>query len=126
MPTQNTFPIYADQGGCIVHNFAIDGSAVGASQSTNGLDGRGAMLATIADSSNVQTVLFRTAMVNAYVNVQPLTANGACTLALTTNSAGLITGFTLTGLERDDNTTPLADQDWFVIVHEFTTKQYVQ
>lgn len=126
MPTQSTFPIFADQGGCIVHNFSIDGSAVTTSQSSAGLDGRGSMLATIADSSAVQTVLFLIPMVNCYVQLQPLTANGACTLAMTTNAAGLFTGFTLTGVERDDNTTPLADQDWNVTVYEYTTTQYVQ
>ena len=125
MPTQSSFPIFGDQGGGILHTFAIDGSAVTTSQSSAGLDGRGQQLATIADSSNVQTVQFLQSMKDAYVFVQPLTANGASTLALTT-SGTQVTGFTLTGLERDDNTTPLADQDWFVFVYEYTTKQFVQ
>ena len=47
MATQSSFPIFADQGGGMLHVFKIDGSAVTASQSSDGLDGRGAMLATI-------------------------------------------------------------------------------
>lgn len=125
MATESSFPIFADQGGGMLHVFKIDGSEVGASFSTDGLDGRGKMLALIKDSSNVQTVEFLRSMKDAYVIVQPLTANGAATLALTT-SGDQVTGFTLTGLERDDNTTPLSDQDWFVFVFEYTTKQYVQ
>lgn len=124
MATQSSFPIFADQGGGMLHVFKIDGSAVTASQSSDGLDGRGAMLATIADSSNVQTVEFLKSMIAAYVWVQPLTDNGAANLALTM-SGDMVTGFTLTGVERDDNTTPLSDQDFFVFVFEYQTTQYV-
>jgi|GEM_PF-2271698 hypothetical protein len=126
MTTESSFPIFADQGGGVTHFFSIDGSAVTTSQSSAGLDGRGSMLATIADSSNVQTVLFKRPMINCYIYLTPFTANGAATIAKTVNSAGLVTGFTLTGVERDDNTTPLADQDWDVFVMEYTTTQYVQ
>lgn len=125
--SQSTFPVFFDQGGAILHSFMIDGSAVGSSASTSGLDGRGAQLATISDAGGAtQTILFNQSMINAYVHVQPLTANGAATLAQTTNSAGRVTGFTLAGVERDDNTSTLADQDWNVFVIEFTTTQYVQ
>ena len=125
MATQNSFPVFYDQGGAMLHSFMIDGSDVTTSSSGAGLDLRGKMLANISDSSNVQTVVFKQAMVDAYVFLQPLTANGAATLALTT-SGDMVTGFTLTGLERDDNTTALADQDWFVQVVEFQTPQVVQ
>ena len=125
MATDSSFPIFADQGGGMLHVFKIDGSEVTALQSGDGLDGRGKQLATIADSSNVQTVEFIRSMKDAYMWLQPLTANGAGTLAPTT-SGDMVTGFTITGLERDDNTTPLADQDWYVFVFEYTTKQFVQ
>ena len=125
MPTQSSFPTFFDQGGSILHTFKITGASVGATFGTAGLDGRGQMLAEIKDAANVQTVQFLNTMIDAYVFVQPLTANGAATLALTTSS-GLVTGFTLTGLERDDNTAALSDQDWFVYVVEFRTTQYVQ
>ncbi len=125
MATQDSFPIFADQGGGMLHVFKIDGSEVTSVQSSDGLDGRGQQLATIADSTNVQTILFKRSMKAAYIWAQPLTDNGAATLALTT-SGDQVTGFTLTGLERDDNTTPLADQDWFIFVFEYQTTQYVQ
>lgn len=118
--SQSTFPVFFDQGGSKLHVFKIDGSAVTASFSGDGLDLRGKMLADIKDASNVQTVLFKQTMTDAYVFIEPLTDNGAALLALTTSS-GRVTGFTLTGVERDDNTTPLADQDFFVYVIEFTT-----
>lgn len=124
MPTQSTFPNFCSQGGGILHTFKITGSEVGTVQGSAGLDGRGQMLATIADSSNVQTVEFKNTMVDAYIWAQPLTDNGAATLTPTL-SGDRVTGFTLAGLERDDNATPLPDQDWFVFVFEYTMKQYV-
>jgi hypothetical protein len=123
--SQNSFPVFADQGGLLLHAFAIDGSAVTTSFSGDGLDGRGRMLADIKDAAAVQTVLFKQAMTNAYIFLQALTDNGAANMALTT-SGSKVTGFTLTGVERDDNTTPLADQDWFVQVYEYSTTQFVQ
>lgn len=123
--SQSGFPTFMDQGGSILHAFAIDGSAVTATSSADGLDGRGAMLCDISDAANIQTVVFKSTMTEAYVFLEPLTANGACTLALTTNTGGAVTGFTLTGLERDDNTTGLADQSWNVFVIEYKTDLFV-
>jgi len=122
--SENTFPTYFDQGGSIMHCLKITGADVTTSFAGSGLDGRGRMLATIKDASNVQTVLFKKSMVNAYMWVQPLTANGAATLVPTLSGTN-VTGFTLTGVERDDNTTPLADQDFYVFVVEFTTTLFV-
>jgi hypothetical protein len=124
MATQSSFPNFCSQGGGILHTFKITGSEVGATQGSSGLDGRGQMLATISDSSNVQTVEFKNTMVDAYIWAQPLTENGAGTLTPTLNG-DRVTGFTIEGLERDDNTTSLADQDWFIFVFEYTMKQYV-
>lgn len=122
--SQNSFPVFYDQGGALLHSFKIDGSEVTTSFAAAGLDGRGKMLADIKDASNIQTVLFKQSMVDAYIHVQPLTDNGAANVALTTSN-GRVTGFTLTGVERDDNTATLADQDFFVFVVEFKTNQYV-
>ncbi len=124
MATQSSFPNFCSQGGGMLHTFKITGSQVGTVQGSAGLDGRGQMLATIADASNVQTIEFKNTMVDAYIWAQPLTANGAGTLTPTLDG-DRVTGFTLTGLERDDNGTILADQDWFIFVFEYTTKQYV-
>jgi hypothetical protein len=122
--SKSTFPTFFDQGGSILHVFKIDGSAVDTSFSSAGLDGRGKMLGSIKDAANVQTFLFKQSMVDAYIFLQPLTDNGSA-LVTPTLSGDHVTGFTLTGTERDDNTTPLADQDFYVYVIEFTTTQFV-
>ena len=122
--SKSTFPVFFDQGGSKLHCFKIDGSEVTTSFATTGLDLRGRMLATIKDASNVQTVLFNQSMQDAYIFIEPLTDNGSALLALTT-SGDRVTGFTLTGTKRDDNTTTLADQDFFVYVVEFTTNLVV-
>lgn len=54
--SRQTFPVFVDQPGCIARNFNIDGSAVGASAGTAGLDGRGKFLCTISKLNNVVTV----------------------------------------------------------------------
>ena len=45
-----------DQPGCTIRNFSIDGSAVGATAGTAGLDGRGKFLCTISKLLNVVTI----------------------------------------------------------------------
>ncbi len=123
--SKSTFPVFFDQGGSKLHCFKITGASVTTSFATTGLDLRGRMLATIKDDgSNLQTVLFNQSMQDAYIFIEPLTDNGAALLTYTT-SGDRVTGFTLTGKERDDNTTPLADQDFFVYVVEFTTNLVV-
>lgn len=122
--SKNTFPVFFDQGGAVLHVFKITGSAVTTAFAGDGLDGRGRMLADIKDAANVQTVLFKASMIDAYIFIQPLTDNGSA-LVTPTLSGTFVTGFTLTGTERDDNTATLADQDFYVYVIEFKTKQYV-
>lgn len=124
--SQNSFPVFFDQGASLLHCFSVDGSAVSSSgQSTAGLDGRGSVLATISKSLAVQTVVFNQAMINCYIFLQPITANAACTLAKTTNASGYVTGFTMTGQTRDAHGTPLNDIDWDIYIVEFKTTQYV-
>lgn len=54
--SKQTFPVFVDQPGCTIRNFSIDGSAVGATAGTAGLDGRGKFLCTIAKLNNVVTI----------------------------------------------------------------------
>lgn len=57
--SKQTFPVFVDQPGCTIRNFSIDGSAVGTTDGTAGLDGRGKFLCTIsknASPGNVFTV----------------------------------------------------------------------
>ncbi len=54
--SRQTFPVFVDQPGLTLRNFSIDGSAVGASAATTGLDGRGKFLCTISKSTNTVTI----------------------------------------------------------------------
>lgn len=54
--SRQTFPVFVDQPGCTMRNFSIDGSAVGATAGTAGLDGRGKFLCTISKLLNVVTI----------------------------------------------------------------------
>lgn len=54
--SRQTFPVLVDQPGCLMRNFSIDGSSVGATAGTAGLDGRGKFLCTISKASNVVTI----------------------------------------------------------------------
>ena len=54
--SKQTFPCNCDQPGLTIRNFSIDGSAVGASAGTAGLDGRGKFLCTISKLANVVTI----------------------------------------------------------------------
>jgi hypothetical protein len=54
--SKQTFPNWTDQPGCTYHNFSIDGTAVGATAGTAGLDGRGQFLCTISKLLNVVTI----------------------------------------------------------------------
>ena len=114
------YPVFAGQPKLYLYAFKIDGSGVTATSSADGLDGRGQAIADISDSSNVQTIVWKTAFTDTpYVWVQPLTANGAANISVTT------TGMVLTGVERDDNTQALADQDFLVWVAGFDTSTFI-
>ena len=54
--SKQTFPVFVDQPGCTMRNFSIDGSAVGATAGSAGLDGRGKFLCTISKLNNVVTI----------------------------------------------------------------------
>lgn len=119
MPARG-YPIFADQPSPWLYCFKIDGSEVTATSSSAGLDGRGQAIADIADAGAVQTIVWKQAFPDTpYVWVQPLTDNGAANISVTT------TGMVLTGVERDDNTAALADQDFLVFVMGFQTTTYI-
>lgn len=115
------YPNFVDQPGALLAVFNIDGSAVTTTSSSAGLDGRGQAIANIKDDgANVQTITFKQTFADIpYVLVQPLTANGAANIAVTTSTV------VLTGVERDDNTATLADQDFTVFVYSHNTTQYI-
>lgn len=115
------YPPFAGQPGARLYAFSIDGSEVGSSAGTAGLDGRGQAIATIADAGGAtQTVTFNRAFSEApYVFVQPKTANGAANVTVTASA------LTLVGVERDDNTAGLADQDFDVFLYSHDTAQFI-
>lgn len=115
------YPVMGGQPGPRIYAFSIDGSEVTTSSAAAGLDGRGQAIANIKDDgANVQTVTFKRAFEEApYVVVQAKTANGAANIAVTDST------IVLTGVERDDNTATLADQDFDVFIYSHDYTQYV-
>lgn len=119
------YPVFYSQPSPHVDVFSIDGSAVTATQSGVGLDGRGKAFCTISKVTNVQTLVFnRSLPEDPYVFLTALTANAAYTLAFT-HSGTVTTGMTITGVTRDANATPLNDIDWQVQVVWFDSISFV-
>ena len=54
--SRQSFPVLMDQPGAKLATFRIDGSEVGATSGTDGLDGRGKFLCNIKKSVNVVTI----------------------------------------------------------------------
>lgn len=119
------YPVFYAQPGAKVDAFRITGTDVGATQGSAGLDGRGQSFCTIAKTTNVQTLVFKRSLPdNPYVILTALSANCAGTVAFTTSGTNT-TGMTITGVRRDDNTTPVNNIDWQVVVHSFSTTSFV-
>lgn len=116
------YPLFGGQPGSYLYVFKIDGSEVGTSAGSAGLDGRGQAIADINDDgSNEVTITWKRKFEDTpYVFFQPLTANGAANI--TTNDGETLV---FDGVERDDNTAGLADQDYFVYVYSHETAQYI-
>jgi len=116
------YPNFSGQPGARLYVFKIDGSEVTATSGSEGLDGRGQAIADIKnDGANVQTITWKRKFEDTpYVFLQPLTANGAANI--TTNDGETLV---LTGVERDDNTATLNDQDFFVYVYSHDTTQFI-
>lgn len=115
------YPNFSGQQGARLYVFKVDGSEVTTSSSTSGLDGRGQALATIKDDgANVQTITWNQKFSDVpYVFLQPLTANGSANIAVDEET------LVLTGVERDDNTQALANQDFYVFVYSHDTTQFI-
>lgn len=121
--SRQTFPLFADQPGLTVHNFSIDGSAVGATAGTAGLDGRGKFLCTISKSSNVVTVNWvPTFGDRPYVFFQtaPGQTNTSVELVSSTDST-----MVYQTVKSDDHTTGVNDADLDVYVCSYNTTSFV-
>lgn len=121
--SRQTFPTFFDQPGCIMRNFAIDGSAVGATAGSAGLDGRGKFLCEISKAANVVTVDWLVAFGDVpYVFFQPAAGQTNTIVEIVTNTA---TQLVYRTVESDDNTAAVNDADLYVHVDGYNTTSYV-
>lgn len=121
--SRQTFPTFFDQPGCVMHNFAIDGSAVGASQGSAGLDGRGQFLCTIAKSANVVTINWLVAFGDIpYVFFQTAPGQNGTLVEIVTNTAQQLVYQTVAST---DGTTPVNNADLYVHVDGYNTTSFV-
>jgi hypothetical protein len=105
-----------------MHNFAIDGSAVGASAGTSGLDGRGSFLCTISKASNVVTINWNVSFAEApYVFFQTAPGQNDTIVELVTSTASQLVFQTV---KATDNSA-VNDADLYVHVDGYNTTSYV-
>lgn len=120
--SRQTFPVFVDQPGCTIRNFRIDGSAVGASAGTAGLDGRGQFLCTISKAANVVTVNWVPSFGDVpYVTFQPSPGQLDTIVELVTSTASQMVFRTV---KATDNTA-VNDADLDVTVCSYNTTSYV-
>lgn len=120
--SNQTFPDFCDQPGLTVRNFSVDGSAVGASAGSAGLDGRGKFLCQISKASNVVTVDWLQAFGDVpYVFFQPAAGQADTLVEIVTNTASQLVYQTLTASTH----APLNDADLLVHVDSYNTTSFV-
>lgn len=120
--SRQTFPVFVDQPGCIIRNFSIDGSAVGASAGTAGLDGRGKFLCTISKSTNVVTVNWVPAFGDRpYVVFQPAPGQNDTIVEIITSTSSQMVFRTV---KATDN-SGVNDADLDVAVFSYNTENFV-
>ncbi len=121
--SRQTFPTFVDQPGCIFRNFSIDGSAVGASAGTAGLDGRGKFLCTISKSTNLVTINWVPAFGDVpYVFFQPAAGQINTLVEIVTSTASQLV---IRTVESDSNATGVNDADLNVLVCSYNTDNFV-
>lgn len=121
--SSQTFPTFVDQPGCTIRNFSIDGSAVGASPGTDGLDGRGMFLCTISKSSNVVTIVWDQSFGDVpYVFFQQAAGQINTLIEIVSSTASQLVYRTV---EADDNSAGVNDADLDVVVFSYNTTSYV-
>lgn len=121
--SRQTFPTFVDQPGCVMHNFAIDGSAVGATSGTAGLDGRGQFLCNISKSANVVTINWQVSFGDVpYVFFQPAVGQNNTLVEIVSSTASQLVFQTV---QAADGSTPVNDADLYVHVDGYNTTSYV-
>ena len=120
--SRQTFPVFVDQPGCTMRNFAIDGSAVGATDGTAGLDGRGKFLCTISKVTNTVTINWNPTFGDRpYVFFQTAPGQLDTLVAIITSTASQLVYQTFTA----STNSPLNDADLDVHVDSYNTTNYV-
>jgi hypothetical protein len=120
--SRQTFPLFCDQPGLTLRNFSIDGSDVGASAGTAGLDGRGKFLCTISKLLNVVTINWTSAFGDVpYVSFQPAAGQADTLVEIDTSTASQLVIKTFTASTHVD----LNDADLDVFVFSYNTDSYV-
>ena len=120
--SRQTFPIFVDQPGLIVRNFSVDGSAVGATAGTAGLDGRGKFLCTISKLANVVTVNWVPSFGDRpYVFPQPSVGQADTLVEIVSSTASTLVYQTLTASTH----APLNDADVDFHVDSYNTDNFV-
>lgn len=116
---QQGFPIFCDQPGLTIRNFAIDGSAVGATSGIAGLDKRGQFLCEIKKTTNVVTIDWNQSFGDIpYVFVQPAAGQTNTLVEVVTNTASQLV---IRTVEADSNATGVNDADLMVVVCSYNT-----
>jgi hypothetical protein len=120
--SNQTFPVYVDQPGCTMRNFSIDGSAVGATAGSAGLDGRGQFLCTISKLNNVVTINWLQAFGDRPYVMFQMAPGQTDTIVeeVTSTTAQLV----IRTVKATDNTAQ-NDADLDVLVCSYNTTSYV-
>jgi hypothetical protein len=121
--SRQTFPTFFDQPGCLMHNFAIDGAAVGATAGSGGLDGRGKFLCNISKASNVVTIDWQVSFGDIpYVFFQTGVGQNNTLVEIISSTVSQLVFQTV---QAADGTTPVTDADLYVHVDGYNTTSYV-
>ena len=121
--SRQTFPVFVDQPGCTIRNFSIDGSAVGASAGTAGLDGRGQFLCEISKSTNVVTIDWIPSFGDVpYVFFQPAAGQINTLVEIVSSTSSQLV---IRTVESDSNATGVNDADLDVVVCSYNTTSFV-
>ena len=106
-----------------MHNFAIDGSAVGASPGVAGLDGRGQFLCEISKTANQVTIDWVPSFGDRpYVFFQPAAGQNNTLVQIVSSTESQLVFNTVAA---DVNATPVNDADLDVVVCSYNTTAYV-
>lgn len=120
--SKQSFPVFVDQPGCTIRNFSIDGSAVGATAGTAGLDGRGKFLCTISKLLNVVTINWVPAYGDVpYVMFQPGVGQLDTIVEIVSSSASQLVFQTVLA----STNAAANDADLLVTVCSYNTTSYV-